>query len=121
MNQPTSQIPLQIPDTTVQPSQYFRRRASSVLTGERRLLASVLKDALDTIRRTAGSSRPRDRKLGREATRWLYSEETSSVLRFRTICELLDIDAHRVRMAVAKWQLRRCRGRAVLRSRRVRS
>jgi hypothetical protein len=63
--------------------------------GELRLMAAVLEDAINIIRK-----RPRSR-AGREAREWLASRDASWPFAYERICEALDLDADRVRREVA--------------------
>jgi hypothetical protein len=67
--------------------------ATSPLSGEKRLLAAVLGDAMHAFMRfhpaRTGGSGPRFR----EVQRWIESRDKSSLGAFETICEVLGIDA----------------------------
>lgn len=41
--------------------------------------------------------------LHRATADWLFSDDVSSITSFRAICDLLDIDAHGVRLELARW------------------
>jgi hypothetical protein len=62
--------------------------------GELRLMAAVLEDAVNILRK-----RPRSR-AGREAREWLASRDTSWPFAFERICDALDLDADSVRRQV---------------------
>jgi hypothetical protein len=59
--------------------------------GELRLMAAVLEDAINILRK-----RPRSR-AGREAREWLASRDTSWPFAYERICEALDLEADRIR------------------------
>jgi hypothetical protein len=63
--------------------------------GELRLMAAVLEDAINILRK-----RPRSR-AGREAREWLASRDASWPFAFERICDALDLDAGSVRRQVA--------------------
>lgn len=63
--------------------------------GELRLMAAVLEDAVNVLRK-----RPRSR-AGREAREWVGSRDTSWPFAYERICEALDLDPDRVRREVA--------------------
>jgi len=63
--------------------------------GELRLMAAVLEDAINIVRK-----RPRSR-AGREAREWLASRDASWPFAYERICEALDLDADTVRRQVA--------------------
>jgi len=64
--------------------------------GELRLMAAVLEDAVNILRK-----RPRSR-AGREAREWLQSKDASWPFAFERICDALDLDADGVRRQVAR-------------------
>ena len=63
--------------------------------GELRLMAAVLEDAINIVRK-----RPRSR-AGRVAREWLKSTDASWPFAFERICDALDLDADSVRRQVA--------------------
>ena len=62
--------------------------------GEMRLMAAVLEDAINVLRK-----RPRSR-AGREAREWLLSRDTTYPFAYERICEALDLDPESVRRRV---------------------
>ena len=62
--------------------------------GELRLMAAVLEDAVNILRK-----RPRSR-AGREAREWLKSTDASWPFAYERICDALDLDADSVRRQV---------------------
>jgi len=67
------------------------RRAWTRHVGELRLMAAVLEDALNVLRKC-----PRSR-AGREAREWVKSRDASWPFAFERICEAFEIDANHVR------------------------
>ena len=63
--------------------------------GELRLMAAVLEDAINIVRK-----RPRSR-AGREAREWLASRDASWPFAFERICDALDLDSDSVRRQIA--------------------
>ena len=63
--------------------------------GELRLMAAVLEDAINIVRK-----RPRSR-AGREAREWLSSHDASWPFAFERICDALDLEPDSVRRQVA--------------------
>jgi len=63
--------------------------------GELRLMAAVLEDAINILRK-----RPRSR-AGREAREWLASTDASWPFAFERICDALDLDAVSIRRQMA--------------------
>jgi hypothetical protein len=62
--------------------------------GELRLMAAVLEDAINVLRK-----RPRSR-AGREAREWVTSNDASWPFAFERICDALDLDVESVRRQV---------------------
>ena len=71
------------------------RRSWKHQVGELRLMAAVLEDAVNVLRK-----RPRSR-AGREAREWLASRDTGWPFAYERICEALDLDANSIRREVA--------------------
>ena len=70
--------------------------AQGLTVGELRLMAAVLEDAVNILRK-----RPRSR-AGREAREWLQSKDANWPFAFERICDALDLDADGVRRQVAR-------------------
>ncbi len=70
------------------------RRSWTRHVGELRLMAAVLEDAINVIRKC-----PRSR-AGREAREWLSSTDASWPFAFERICEAFEIDPEHVRRQV---------------------
>ena len=70
------------------------RRPWKHQVGEMRLMAAVLEDAINVLRK-----RPRSR-AGREAREWLLSRDTTYAFAYERICEALDLDAESVRRRI---------------------
>jgi DNA-binding PadR family transcriptional regulator len=68
--------------------------------GVARLMTAVLEDALECCRLYVGASNGRQRRLFREAFRWFESADRSHVFAFETICDVLELDARRLRRYV---------------------
>jgi hypothetical protein len=67
---------------------------------ERRLLFAVLEDGLSTLLKHASATRGRARRLRAEALEWLLSTARTEVFDFEHICDVLGIDAERLRRRV---------------------
>ena len=72
------------------------RRPWTQHIGELRLMAAVLEDAVNILRK-----RPRSR-AGREAREWLASHDTSWPFAYERICEALNLDPESVRRELAE-------------------
>ncbi len=63
------------------------------VTPEKRLMVAVLEEALLILRR----GEQLERKPFGEAREWLMSEGTAGLFSYRNICDVLDLDADRIR------------------------
>ena len=70
------------------------RRPPTHHIGELRLMAAVLEDAVNILRK-----RPRSR-AGREAREWITSRDTTWPFAYERICEALNLDADSIRREV---------------------
>jgi hypothetical protein len=70
------------------------RRPPTHHIGELRLMAAVLEDAVNILRK-----RPRSR-AGREAREWIGSKDTTWPFAYERICEALNLDADTIRKEV---------------------
>jgi hypothetical protein len=89
-----------IPDGMLQPhiilpSQHFAPHRKPA--PEHRLMIAVLQDALNSLERYRAATGHRGRRLFREVTQWLLSEETDWPFSFERICEVLALDSNAVR------------------------
>ncbi|MEK7210101.1 MAG: hypothetical protein AAB070_01645, partial [Candidatus Binatota bacterium] len=92
------------PDTLL-PAQYletFRRKAP--LEPEKRLMLSVLEDAVACFQKHLFSRDPRGRALFRNAEEWIEEEGSDWLFSFENICEVLDLDPHYVRQGLLRWK-----------------
>jgi len=67
---------------------------------ERLLMLAILEDAISCCRRYARARDSRGRRLFADAAAWLASDDRSFVFSFRSICDVLGIDAPALRRAV---------------------
>jgi len=90
----------------IMPSQYFDMTGgSSGLSGEQRLMAALLADAINVFRKGAFSRRARQRLLYIDAERWMAGQgPTSHAFTFETVCDALGIDAALVRRKMIEWK-----------------
>jgi len=70
------------------------RRPPTHHIGELRLMAAVLEDAVNILRK-----RPRSR-AGREAREWITSKDTAWPFAYERICEALNLEAESIRREV---------------------
>ena len=87
------------------PEQFFQRATDSarMWTGERRLLAAVLHNAVETIFRYRHDYTPYGRRLFKEAHEWFWSAHTWGLYSFESICSHLQLEADYIRRGLRRW------------------
>src|ERR1700733_14393255 len=92
------------PDTLL-PIQYFEAmRRKHLLEGEKRLILSVLEDAVDCFMKCIDSATNKGQRLFRDADDWLNLEDKRWVFSFDNVCEMLDINAEYMRAGLRRWK-----------------
>jgi hypothetical protein len=79
------------------PAQFFARRTSTRVEGEMRLLIAVLEDAINTYVRCMAPRNHRQREELREVEAWFEGHGQSGLFAFENVCELLGVEAGRLR------------------------
>ena len=94
----------------VLPEQFFpdRRRFDEPI---KRLMLAVLDDAIRCYQNNIGVQQPYARHLFAETREWLFRLPGNGPFSFESICELLEIDAPRLRRALRRWRDRKLSGR----------
>jgi hypothetical protein len=85
---------------TVLPGQFLDGARAMQLSGEKRLMAAVLADAMQLYLKHHRSCTASGRILFRETERWFESQDRSWLLSFENVCDVLGIDAGRLRQAL---------------------
>ena len=92
------------------PEQFFGK-LRAYETGERRLLAAVLEDAITCFQRFLFAAGQRQRRLYREAEHWIMerarpveSEGVCPYFSFDRVCDVLGLDADGVRDRLVLWR-----------------
>ncbi|HTW88560.1 MAG TPA: hypothetical protein VMD75_11190 [Candidatus Binataceae bacterium] len=105
------------PDTLL-PIQYFEAmRRKHLLEGEKRLILSVLEDAVECFMKCIDSTTNKGQRLFRDADDWINLEDKHWVFSFDNVCEMLDIEPEYLRRGLQVWKERRLQAiaeRAVL-------
>ncbi len=95
------------PDTLL-PIQYFEAmRRKHVLEGEKRLVLSVLEDAVECFMKCISSPTGKGQRLFREAEEWIELEDKRWVFSFDNVCEMLDINPEYMRRGLRRWKERK--------------
>ena len=95
------------------PSQFFWPATESHAhwSGSRRLMLSVLQDALTTWYRYRRDSSTRGQRLFRETQDWFWSADRSWLYAFENVCTHLDLDPDSIRERLVSRRTTRARGR----------
>jgi hypothetical protein len=95
------------PDTLL-PIQYFEAmRKKHLLEGEKRLVLSVLEDAVECFMKCIEATTHKGQRLFREAEEWVTLEDKRWVFSFDNVCEMLDINPEYMRAGLKRWKERR--------------
>ncbi len=95
------------PDTLL-PIQYFEAmRRKHLLEGEKRLVLSVLEDAVECYMKCLTSATSKGQKLFRDAEEWINLEDKRWVFSFDNVCEMLDINPEYMRRGLRRWKERK--------------
>ena len=95
------------PDTLL-PIQYFEAmRKKHLLEGEKRLILSVLEDAIECYMKCIDASTSKGQRLFRDADEWIAHEDKRWVFSFDNVCDMLDINPEYMRMGLRKWKDKR--------------
>jgi hypothetical protein len=95
------------PDTLL-PIQYFEAmRKKHLLEGEKRLVLSVLEDAVECFMKCIEATTHKGQRLFREAEEWVTLEDKRWVFSFDNVCEMLDINPEYMRAGLKRWKERK--------------
>jgi hypothetical protein len=82
---------------TILPEQFCSWREQRGWTGEQRLMAAILVDALAVYSRTAMPGTADAGRVLRQTQRWLLSNDRTSTCSFLRVCEVLGLEPDAVR------------------------
>jgi hypothetical protein len=95
------------PDTLL-PIQYFEAmRRKHLLEGEKRLILSVLEDAVECFMKCIDASSSKGQRLYRDADEWIALEDKHWVFSFDNVCDMLDINPEYMRRGLKDWKARK--------------
>lgn len=95
------------PDTLL-PVQYFEAmRRKHLLEAEKRLIFSVLEDAVECFMKCIDSPTSKGQRLFREAEEWINLEDKRWIFSFDNVCEMLDINPEYMRRGLRAWKERK--------------
>ena len=81
-------------------------QGSSQRTGEQRLMAAVLEDAIRSFCTHAGAAGKRAQRLFGETAEWFASPDASWPFAFETVCDALALDPEWIRRVLRRWLAR---------------
>ena len=94
------------PDTLL-PIQYFEAmRKKHLLEGEKRLILSVLEDAIECYMKCIDAATHKGQRLFRDAEEWINHEDKRWVFSFDNVCDMLDINPEYMRRGLHDWKQR---------------
>jgi len=94
-------LPALFEPNIILPEQYFTRlQRGSSWTGEQRLMAAILEDAVAVCRKLEVPKSSKARHVLRETLRWLRSNDRSWTFSFLRICETLDLEPTAIRHGI---------------------
>ena len=86
---------------TILPVQFFTRlQRSAAWTGEQRLMAAILEDAIAICCKPNPPTTSKARTVLRESLRWVRSNDRRWIFSFLRICEMLDMDPGAIRRGI---------------------
>jgi hypothetical protein len=89
------------------PCWFYRGWSSSEdLPSIKRLMLAVLQDALECLAgRATGAGGLNSRRTAQEAAEWVADNNDTEVFSFKSVCEVLGVDAAAVRKALIEWPI----------------
>jgi len=82
------------------PIQFFSQRGAGRWTGEQRLMAAILEDAIAVYSKSSAPKGSKARQILRETERWLRSKDRAWTFSFLRVCEMLSLDPIAIRRAL---------------------
>ena len=79
------------------PIQFFSQRGAGRWTGEQRLMAAILEDAIAVYSKSSAPKGSKARQILRETERWLRSKDRTWTFSFLRVCEMLSLDPVAIR------------------------
>lgn len=67
-------------------------------------MCAVLQDAVESFQDQFISATWHAKRLGEEAERWFFSDDTDWVFSFLSICAALDLCPHYIRQGIKRWR-----------------
>jgi hypothetical protein len=94
-------LPAMFEPQTLLPEQYFTRlQRGAAWTGEQRLMAAILEDAVVVSTKREMPKTSKGRHVLRETLRWIRSNDRTWTFSFLRICETLDLEPTAIRRGI---------------------
>ena len=77
-------------------------RSSNAYTPEIRLIAAMLKDAIDCYLKHESDKTRRGKRIFSEAAHWIFNQQEDGLFSFENVCEILKIDPDYIRRVLRK-------------------
>jgi hypothetical protein len=74
------------------------------LTPERRLLAAILRDAIDSYMRYCSAKSRREKKMLQETEEWFFGSDEEGVFSFENVCEILKLSPGYIRRGLLHYK-----------------
>ncbi len=101
-------LPRLFEPNTLLPSQFFTAlQRRSARTPEQRLMFAILFDAVSVYCREREPATSKERRILRETSRWITSNDRTWVFSFLRVCEALDLDASYIRRGLRELRANR--------------
>jgi hypothetical protein len=93
------------------PAQFYpARRGTASVEPIMRLMGGILADAVRSFQRNFDAKSASRRQEYREARFWLFHDKTDGPFSFEDVCDALEIDPHRLRSLIIRWEKNRLPG-----------
>jgi len=90
------------------PAQFYpARRGSASIEPIMRLMGGILADAVRCVQRNFEAKSPSRRQEYREAKFWIFHDKGGGPFSFEDVCDALEIDSHRLRDLIIRWEKNR--------------
>lgn len=94
------------------PAQYLERtKKQTDVVPERALMLALLEDAVWCFQKYLFVSDGKGRILFKEAEGWIFDEDNNGVFCYRSVCDILGIDADYLRLGLLRWKEKRLAAR----------
>ena len=92
----------------IMPAQFYpARRGSASVEPIMRLMGGILADAVRCVQRNFEAKSPSRRQEYREAKFWIFHDKGGGPFSFEDVCDALEIDPHRLRDLIIRWEKNR--------------